>query len=154
MTVGVKRAVEALIAIAILGLIAALALPSYGEYTPRASVSAAVSLLLRGKGSLETACTNGTFAAKQKISDIGVPESELKASVKRVEFARPVPGTIRLKATLTDIYSHPPYWPFGIKAVSEGRSLEFDFTCAPDRNLVTRFAGSTLESKYLPGSLR
>jgi len=138
----------------IVGLVIALALPSYADYTPRASVAAAIVYAGNIKAALESACSDGSFASKNQVSDIGVPASNPKAYIYRADLSHPAPNTVRLKATLTDIYGHPFFGLFSWKVISQGSSLDFEFACTAKRNFSARFTGSDLEPKYLPASLR
>ena len=138
----------------IVGLIIWLALPIYGDYTPRVSVSAAIVYTVDIKSALDAACSEGTFESKQRLTDLGKPNSDPKAYTYRAELSHLAQNSARLKAYLSDIYAHPFFGLIPWKVVSQGRFLEFEFTCTADRKFSSRFIGSDLEPKYLPASLR
>ena len=149
-----RRVVHVLGALLILGILVAVALPGYADYTTRASVSAALVFVAKGREALESSCSDGTFALRQKPGDIGLPESEPKAYVYRTELLRLAPNVVRLKTTLTDIYGRPFFGLFPWKVIPQGSILEYEFTCSAESKLSSKFAASTVEPKYLPASLR
>ena len=153
-THAVSRIASALVVALIVGVVVALALPSYADYTPRASVGAALVVIERGRASLETSCADGTFSLKQKAAEIGLPESDPRANILRVELLRVRPNVIRLKATLTDIYGRPFFGLFPWKVISQGSVLEFEYACSTGKQFTSQLVASTVEQKYLPAALR
>jgi type II secretory pathway pseudopilin PulG len=149
-----KRFAQMAAALVIVGLVIVLALPSYSDYTPRASVAAAILYAGKIKSALESACSNGSFASINKVSDAGVLASDPMAYINRADLSRPTQTTVRLKATLTDIYGHPFFGLFPWKVISQGSSLDFEFTCTAERKFASRFTGSDIEPKYLPATMR
>lgn len=149
-----KRFAQIAAVLVIVGIVIAVALPSYADYTPRVSVSAAIRYAGNIKSALESACSDGTFASKNKVSDIGVPASDPKAFVYRADLSRPTQTTLRLKATLTDVYGHPFFGLFPWKVIFQGSSLDFEFTCTAEQKFASRFIGSDIEPKYLPAMMR
>lgn len=140
--------------LAIVGLIIwFVLLPNYFDGSPRASVTAAIMYAAKIRSALDSACSEGTFESKQKLADLGMPSSDPKAYIYRAEFSHLTQSTARLKAYLGDIYAHPFFGLFPWKVVSQGRFIEFEFTCTADREFSYRF-DSDLEPKYLPASLR
>jgi hypothetical protein len=153
----VRRVVAIIAAIVLaIGLLLAWQLPSgYNSYTVRSRLTTVIVALGDGKSNLETACAEGTFSAKQKITDIGLPESNSKAHILRAELLRATPGVVHLRATLMDIYGQPYFLGFPPrKAIAQGSILEFEFSCAKDKKFSARFVGSTVEEDYLPRQLR
>lgn len=149
-----RRLVSVIVVVLIIGVVIALALPSYADYTPRASVGAVLVVVGNGRANLESSCSDGTFALKQKTTDIGVPESDPKAYIFRAELLRVTPNAVRLRATLTDIYGRPFFGLFLWKVIPQGSFLEFEHTCSAEKKFSSRLAASTVEQKYLPRSLR
>src|SRR5689334_4574904 len=93
--------------LAVLAVAMALFLPAYGDYTPRMRIAAAVTFMSKAKSGLESSCSDGTFASKQKLADIGLPEVDLSAYVYRAEFRRVSTSAATLRTTLTAIYGSP-----------------------------------------------
>lgn len=137
----------------ILGIIIALALPSYSDYSPRASIGAALVFLGNGRAALESSCSDGTFASKQRGTDIGLPESDFKAYVSYAELVRVRPGVARIKVVLTEIYGRPFFGLFPWEVIPQGSILEYELICSAEKLLSSRFS-STVEPKYLPATLR
>jgi Tfp pilus assembly protein PilE len=138
----------------ILGIIVAVALPGYADYSPRAKVSAALVVVGNGKALLESSCVAGTFAAMQTPAELGLPESDTSAYILRVELVRSAPDAIHVKAALTDIYGRPFFGLFPWKVIPQGSLLDFEYKCSAERKFSFRFAASTVDQKYLPASLR
>lgn len=149
-----RHTVSVIVVVFIVGVVIVLALPSYADYTPRASVGAALVVIGSGGANLESSCSDGTFASKQKTTDIGVPESDPKAYILRAELSRVTPNAVRLKATLTNIYGRPFFGLFPWKVIAGGSFLEFEHTCSEGKKFSSRLLASTVEQKYLPESLR
>jgi hypothetical protein len=150
----VRHIVSVIVVVFIIGVVIVLALSSYADYTPRASVGAALVVVGNGRANLESSCSDGTFASKQKTSDIGMPESDPKAYILRVELLRVTPKAVRLRATVTDIYGRPFFGLFPWKVISQGSFLEFEHTCSAEKQFSSRLIASTVEQKYLPVGLR
>lgn len=149
-----RRVVSILVVVLIGGIVIAVALPGFADYTPRASVSASLGFMAKGREALEASCSDGTFASRTKPKDIGLPESDPKAFVYRAELQLTASNSVRLKVVLTDIYGYPFFGLFPWKVIEQGRILEHEFTCSADKRLTSRFTNSTVEPKYLPASLR
>jgi type II secretory pathway pseudopilin PulG len=149
-----RRIVSVIVVVLIIGVVIVLALPSYADYTSRESVGAALVVIGNGRANLEASCSDGTFSLKQKAARIGVPESDPKAYILRVELLRVTPNTVRLRATLTDIYGRPFFGLFPWKVISQGSVLEFEYVCSAEKQFSSRLIASTVEQKYLPATLR
>ena len=149
-----RRIISIAAAILVIGMVIAVVLPVYADYTPRANVTAAVVFIGKGRAALELSCADGSFSSKQKLIDIGLPESDPKAYVLRAELVRIGPGAARLKTVLTDIYGRPFFGLFPWKVIPQGSMIEYEFTCSAEKKLTSGFFASTVEPKYLPASLR
>ena len=149
-----RRIVSVIVVVLIIGVVIVLALPSYADYTPRASVGAALVVIGSGRASLEASCSDGTFASKQKVSELGLPESDPNANILRVALIRVTPNAIHLKVTLTDIYGRPFFGLFPWKVISQGSFLEFEYACSGEKQFTSRLIASTVDKKYLPPMLR
>jgi Tfp pilus assembly major pilin PilA len=150
----VRRLVDILGALAIVGIIIAVALPGFADYTPRASVAAALVFIGKAREALETSCSDGTFASKQELKHIGLPESDPRAFVYRAELQPLAHNSVRLTTALTDVYGRPFFGLFLWKVIAQGSILEYEFTCLAQKKLASRFVASTVEPKYLPAGLR
>ena len=97
--------IELMIVVAIIGILAAIAIPSYQDYTARAQMSEAVSLTAGLKTPLaEYYQTNGSFPATLKASNLastrsgknvkGIKLSDINASIIRVTATMKPAGSV------------------------------------------------------------
>ena len=130
--------IELMIVVAIIGILAAIAIPSYQDYTARAQVSEAVSLTAGLKTPLaEYYQTRGSFPATLKASDIG---STLSGKyVKEVKLLRLTTNGIRVTATMKQAGS--------VAALVAGKDL-FINTLDGGRTWLCR--GDGIDQKHLP----
>ena len=80
---------------AVLTVSVALAVPGFpeyksfaAEYQARVKVHEAIEFVRNGRPALESSCADGTFGSKQRLVDIGLPESDSNAAVFRAGFLR------------------------------------------------------------------
>jgi type IV pilus assembly protein PilA len=138
--------IELMIVVAIIGILAAVAIPAYQDYIARSQVSEAVSLMGSGKTPFaeyysdkgvwpaNTAAVMGNTSGKYTLSiDItGTPVTS-------------APGSITLQATMR---------PSGINSNITSGTVQL-LTADGGKNWTCTGAGSsTLQVKYLPGACR
>ncbi len=71
--------IELMIVVAIIGILAAVGIPAYQDYTTKARVSEGPNIASPAMTALGVACSDGTWAEKKKDlshDDLGLPKSE------------------------------------------------------------------------------
>ena len=150
--------IELMIVVAIIGILAAVAIPAYQDYIARAQVSEAVSLLGSGKTPLtEYFNDKGTWpsAAASVMGNTGGKYTSI------IAFGNGSPATgnaftISLQATMKSS---------GVNANITGKGVQLYttnggkiWTCATSGGAVVAFtpnaANGALDAKYLPGACK
>ena len=91
--------IELMIVVAIIGILAAIAIPSYQDYTARAQVSEAVNLTAAFKTPLaEVYQTRGGIPTNMKLTSLGTTTSG--KYVGEVTLTRSAPGTVTFTAKM------------------------------------------------------
>ena len=65
--------IELMIVVAIIGILAAIALPAYQDYTIKSKVSEAVSLSAPSRTAMGIACSEGSLVAASDNTSLGLP---------------------------------------------------------------------------------
>jgi len=137
--------IELMIVVAIIGILAAVAIPAYQDYIARAQVSEAVSLLSSGKAAMaEHYADHGYWPAT--ATDVMGSIAGKYTNVVAITGTPTSAGTLTLTATMQ---------PAGINAsITSGTVMLYTtdggkiWTCSPGNT------GAALASKYLPSSCR
>jgi len=129
--------IELMIVVAIIGILAAVGIPAYQDYTAKARVSEGPSLATPAMTALGVACSDGTLSEKNSSlthDDLGLPA----ATVIKGKFVKSVTaaGVSATSATVTIGYAA------GIPGVSDGDNLVYTGTCAAGSGLTWSIAGT------------
>ena len=136
--------IELMIVVAIIGILAAVALPAYQDYTNKAKVSEATGLSTNAKKAIVLAYHDGSLHGAQ---------------TDNVSFGLASPTDIRGKyvASVTAVSTSTRE---GVVTVLlqgtgdtniDGKNIVFTVACTPGASCVTRVDGS-VEAKFLPKS--
>ena len=135
--------IELMIVISIIGILAAIGIPAYQDYTARARVAEGPSLAAPALTALGVACSDGTLATRAANlinADVGLPNIIAAGNVTGVLVAGDANGT---QGTVTITYNGL------IPGVNNGETIVYTGTCAAGSGM-TWGIGGTIAPRLLP----
>lgn len=139
--------IELMIVVAIIGILAAVAIPSYQDYTARAQVTEAVGLTSGFKtGFAEFYADQGKWPAH--LTQVGSTISGKYVSAITIEVGADATGDVAIQATMkaTGVNPNIASKTYSLGSTDGGKN----WACGTLDTVGT----TTLDSKYLPGSCK
>lgn len=138
--------IELMIVVAIIGILAAVAIPSYRDYTARAQMSEALSLMSGFKtGLAEYHQSQGAFSTSLKATQFGGTVSG--KYVNRVELTGASANAIEIAATMKAATS-------GVSSEIAGGQLRLKTTDGGRNWKCESDTGLKIQNRHLPSSCR
>lgn len=136
--------IELMIVVAIIGILAAVALPAYQDYTVRAKMSEVVGLAAAAKTSIsEYYVSMGEMPADADAAGVNTSTGQ-STYVSAVAFTRTDTSTADVTYTLTNLV-----------AEANGTDLQFEGVGSADGvQWACNGAGTTVPEKFLPANCR
>jgi type IV pilus assembly protein PilA len=134
--------IELMIVVAIIGILAAVAIPAYQDYTVKAKVSSGPSLASPAMTAIGVACSEGKMASTSN-ADLGLPAA---ASITDGKYVNQVTSA---NADSTHSTVTIEYKDIGSN-VTSGQVVVYTGTCGPGGMTWANTSGTTINTKYIP----
>jgi type IV pilus assembly protein PilA len=140
--------IELMIVVAIIGILAAIAIPAYQDYTVRSKVTEAVNAMTAAKASVsEYYIALGIMPAG--VQDAGISQTISSKYVNSITYARVTSTTARIEAIIntTNVGGSTGNNNNRVQLFGSGTAQRVDWDCA-------RGNSNAIQDKYLPANCR
>jgi type IV pilus assembly protein PilA len=137
----VQSLVNLAIVIAILGILAAIAIPSYSDYTPRARISEVILAMSDGRTAISEFFANNKRLPKD-AAEAGWPDPKQLQSVSK--YVRELSYDVKAGELRAVVQNHPQ---------ADGKTMRMKAEVG-DGKLTWRCYSTDIPQKYLPSSCR